>query len=511
MVNYLKYIYLRYIKRIDTPGKLIQFFAKRNAQNVVIEENTKILTMEQLNNRVNCLSNSLLELGLRRGDKIGVILKNCIEFIELRLAAYKTGLIFCALIDDFTEEQILDRISKIRFNALFIENNNLVDRILNLPDGDIPEWIVAISFNHSDKQIQDYETLIDNGNPIEPDCAIIPDDLSAIGFTSGTTGESKAVVWSHRAWLQSFYHFMLNTRLTKGEMRMLQFIPFSTAGSLVILPWIASGGRMIIKKDYSPDDIANTIEEKYITHLTMAPVFLIDFWDYCLSAKNHRNFDSLKSISVGSAPLSGLKLKQIIEFFGPVIQQSYGMAEVLAPLATVRIRDPLKEKNKLTSVGIPIKQIGIKLTGKDEKGFGHICIRSKTSSLGYWNPEGIDRSCFQQNWFLTDDLGYFDKKGNLYIRERKSRVIHQSNSIIYPRDIEEIIHGYPAVKNVLVCKSGNKLFAYLSNRRNRTIDLSELKAYCLQHIPEQFIPDEFSIRVNLPVSTSGKILAISDQ
>lgn len=511
MLNHLKYFYLRHIKRIDTPNKFIQFFAKRYAQNIVIEENAKAFTMEQLNKRVNCLSNSLLELGLRRGDKIGVIIKNSIEFIELRLASYKTGLIFCALIDDFTEEQILGRLGKIKFKALFIEDSNLVDPILNLPDGDIPERIVAVQFNHPNDRIQDYETLIDNGQNVEPNCTINPDDPSAIGFTSGTTGESKAVVWSHRAWLQSFFHFMLNTRLTEGEMRMLQFIPFSTAGSLVILPWIASGGRMIIKKEYSPDDIAHTIEEKKITHLTMAPVFLIDFWDYCLSKKNHWNFGSLRNISVGSAPLSGSKLKQIIEFFGPIIQQSYGMAEVLAPLASLKIRDPLKEKNKLTSVGIPIKQIGIKLTEKDGKGSGYINIRSKTACLGYWDPERIDRSCFHQNWFHTDDIGYFDKKGNLYVNERKSRLIHHGETIIYPRDIEEIIHGFPSVKNVLVCKKGNILLAYLSCRRNHTIDLSELKTYCLQYLAKQFMPDEFSIKDRLPVSTSGKILAVSDQ
>lgn len=506
--NYLKYFYLRYIKRIDTPAKFIHFFAKRHAHKIVIEENERTYTMEQLNKRVNSLASSLMKLGLQKGDIIGLNLDNSIEYIELRLAAYKTGLVFCALIDDFSTEQVLHKIRIMRFNAFFCQDMALADAILNLPDIDIPECLVCTQKNEMSGKVLIYENLIHEGIIAEPDDITKPEDISAIGFTSGTTGESKAVIWSHRAWLQSFYHFLLNTRLIEGEMCMLQFIPLSTAGSLIILPWLASGGKIILRKSYAAKEVSEIITGKKITHLVTAPVFLVDLWDYYMANRNKYDFSSLKSISVGSAPLSGSKLKQMIDTFGPIIQQSYGMAEVLAPLASLKIMDPEQDEDMLTSVGIPIKQVQIRLAEKDAMGNGKIKIFSNTGCLGYWTPDGIDRSCFQNRWFMTDDLGSFDKAGNLFILERKSRLIDHNGQVIMPRDIEEVIHSFAGIKDVVVNNSGRELKAYYTPCRNHTIDPVKLKKYCLQKLPKDQIPDAFVLIQEMPRSTSGKFLSI---
>jgi acyl-CoA synthetase (AMP-forming)/AMP-acid ligase II len=509
MKSYCTYFYLRYIRHIDTPAKLLVFLKNRNENKIILKQGDREFTAGQVHQRVNCLANSLLNLGMCKGDMLGVAMKNGVEFIEIRLACYKIGVVFCALIDDFDQDQVLQKVQEMKFKAFIFDNMALVPEIMMLGKGNVPEILVGLQHNEKEERILLYQHLIDQGSGCEPKCKIKPNEISAIGFTSGTTGKSKGVVWNHKAWIQSFYHFLLNANPTDGEMRLLQFIPFSTAGSLTVLPWIASGGKMIIQEAYSPKEVATCITKEKITHLTMVPPFLIDLWDYYLANRDLYDFSSLKSISVGSAPLAGTKIKQLIETFGPIIQQSYGMSEVLAPLASLKILDPEKESGLLNSVGVPVKQIKMQLKTKDDRGYEQIMIKSISAYNGYWTSEGIDASCFDQQWFVSDDIGSFDKAGNLFVRGRKSRIIDQDGMMVYPQAIEDIIHSFPGVKHVVVEKNATTITAYYTVRRGFEVDREKLIEFLEGALPKESIPGELVCVKDLPISTSGKLLKLS--
>src|ERR1035437_9715126 len=121
ILNYCKYILLRYLFRLNTPKALIRFALKKHGKKIVIIDNDVHVTMEELNQNVNKLCHGLLSKGIKKGDIIGVYLQNQKEYIEIRLAAYKCGFIFCALIDDFPQKQRLETLNDIKCRVFFYD------------------------------------------------------------------------------------------------------------------------------------------------------------------------------------------------------------------------------------------------------------------------------------------------------------------------------------------------------------------------------------------------------
>jgi long-chain acyl-CoA synthetase len=272
------------------------------------------------------------------------------------------------------------------------------------------------------------------------------------------------------------------------------------------LPVLASGAKNIIVRSFDVKKTAELIDEYQVTNVLLSPAFLIELWDYFINNKNSYSFKSLRNINVGSAALPGNKWKEMINTFGPLIQQNYGMAEVLAPLAFLRIANPGAEKDKLTSVGKIIKQVKIKLIDVDSHNYGIICLSGKTTALGYWKSPCLTQQQFRNGWFITEDIGYISKEGFLHVIERTDNAIVLNGEKIFPRNIEEVIYEFPGIKEVAVILDEDRIVAYISVRRNYDIKIPELKQFCNNRLPTGISPSKFILLDNLPHSTSGKIL-----
>lgn len=503
--NYLVFFYLRWIKRITTPAGLVRFAVKKNNGATVLIDGDRSFTINEVNSNANKLCSYFSSKGLRKGDRVGVWLKNRKEYIEIRLACYKAGYVFMALIDDFSFRQGLDVLNDTECKILIFDNRLHQEQLQEVFRLSMVEDAVSTDKFPSDEKVTAYEDILSQNKDDEPDVKIKPDEISAIGFTSGTTGKSKGVVWSHNAWLNSFFHFVLNSDGTSLEDAVfLHVVPFSTAGSLVILPSLVSGAKSILLPSFNVEEVADTIDKMGVTHLVLPPSFLIQLWDFFESRKPAYHFKSIRNISVGSAILPGAKWAEMVKTFGPVIQQSYGMAEVLAPLAFLRITNPEGQKDLLTSVGKTIPQVKIEVIDKAQNNPGILKILSKTCALGYWKQPELTRQFFENGWFVTTDLGYVNQEGYLFIKGRAAHVINYKNNTLNPRDIEEVIHEFPGVKEVCMLTRQDKLLVVLTQRTGYTVDVSELKAFCSKRLDVH--PDEFAIIDTLPCSTSGKIL-----
>jgi acyl-coenzyme A synthetase/AMP-(fatty) acid ligase len=506
--KYIIFFYLRYLKWINTPKALIKFAVKRNGNKVIAVEEGNNITLNELNNSVNRICWGLTGLGLKKGDKVAVWIHNSIEFIQIRLACYKCGFVFCALIEDFSVEQALEILQDINCSVLFYDAClDVVKFREQYQKLQIPNYI------HIDENVKltgslSYKQLINGQSSKEPKIRVKPTEISAIGFTSGTTGKSKGVVWTHKAWLYSFYHFLLNSRdRMSGNKVFLHVVPFSTAGSLVLLPALVNGVKNLFLQRFNAKDVADVIEREKVTHLVLPPSFLIELWDYYVVNQNRYNFTSLQSISVGSAILHSKKWEEMIGTFGPIIQQSYGMAEVLAPLAFLKITDVAGQRRLLKSVGKPIPQVKVKIDTKSINKSGNICISSVTSAAGYWKKDELTRKHFYGNWFKTPDVGYFDEDGYLYINDRKANIYEFEGFQIISRDIEEVIHEFPGIKEVCIACFRSEIIAFISERLNHSMDVDELLKFCKSMIKDaRAIPVRFIVLETLPHSTSGKLL-----
>lgn len=506
MARWLSYFYLRHIRNITTPKKLIGFAARCHRKRIFLVDGEKEISFGQINDDACRLANALLNRGIGKGIVVASLMSNSREMVTLRLAAYKAGWLFSALIDDFGNEVALEVLKDIEAKVLFVDGRNLhrvnFQRLRKYTD-----VMLVVTTREADGDSMLFDAVLAEGSPVEPAIDVKPMDLAAIGFTSGTTGRSKGIVWSNRAWISSFYNLLLNSRrrVLGGDV-FLHVVPLSTAGSLTLLPCFAAGVRNIFMAEYDPAAICDTVRKHKVTRLLLAPAFLVDLWDYCEAEGRLADLGTLKNINVGSAPLHGGKHDLITRALGPIVEYGYGMAEVLAPLTALRDGRLIWDRRLGLTVGHPAARVEIQLEGQEKDGCGIIVISSRSMAHSYWKRPELTKEHFHEDWFLTNDVGCFDADGRLYVLDRVDNIIERGEHIVYPRIIEETIQESPSVKDAAVVERDGQIVAFVTPRRGQNVDMHKLAAHCSAHLPRREQPDEITMLDHFPISSSGKIL-----
>ncbi|MCG8338302.1 MAG: acyl--CoA ligase [Proteobacteria bacterium] len=503
--NQLRYFTLRYLFRVKTPKDLIRYISRKYKTKKLLVQEGNYRTFAQINENINRFCNTSNLLGLSKGDCVAVFLKNCFEFIEIRLACYKTGLIFCALTDDFSNEEIVRQLRNTQCRLLVHDHRISPESVKDLKKTitGLFTFLLTCEPLHTGS----YHSFLEQVQTRNPDYEIDNKEISAIGFTSGTSGHRKAVVWSHQAWISSFYNFLLTSPKSSTKKRVfLHTMPLSTVGSLSILPGLASGGLNVLLREFDVKKVAEAIDRYKVTNLVISPSFMIDLWDFYLNSGNQFDFSALRVVSLGSAPIAQSKLKALIETFGPVFQQGYGMAEVLAPLCGYRYETSRLEKNGYGTLGKPFNSKSIKLKSLDGSGLNRIIVQSKTCCEGYWNHGKIDSSSIENGWFSTTDLGSFDSKGHFFVHDRISNILRKKGKVIIARDLEEVIHKCPGIKDAAAYVSDDNLRVWVSPLKANRLTEQQVRAFCEQHCPQHWIPDSIKIVTELPYNSSGKVL-----
>ncbi len=503
--NSLAYWYLRHVRRIVTPKRLIRFAMSHHAKRVFAVHGGREMNYREVEVAANRLANALIARSVGKGAVVATLLQNSLEAAIVRIAAYKAGWIFCALIDDLPPQEIPGVLSEVGAMVLLIDEANWA-RI----DLSQLKPCTSIRLIISTKQTAGAVCLTDllaSGEAGEPDVEIAPGDFAAIGFTSGTTGRSKGVVWTQSSWMESFYNLLRNRRDGgRSDEVFLHVIPFSTAGSLLLLPCLVGGMRNVYLAAFNPRVVCETIQQHHVTRMFLAPVFLVDLWDFYVADGRKYDLRSLRSIHVGSAPMSAAKYLAVQQDLGIRLDHGYGMAEVLAPLTAHRGTGAAVQPGQPLSVGQAADGVQIRVVDPDKAGHGQLAIRSLSCAVGYWNrPEATEQS-FVHGWFVSHDIGYLDEHQQIYVLDRKEDVFMRDGCKVYPRRIEEWLHTCTAVKDVAVVERQGKLVAFVTVRRDHRLDAGELQKYCEPWLLPHERPDAIEVVHVLPVSTSGKVL-----
>lgn len=493
-LNKIKLFYLRVIKRIFLPRDLIRVAISRNKNKIAITENGKSFTYQEVYNRGKKLANSFKKNGLNKGDKIALFLYNCKEYFEIRIATYLSGIVLTPLVPDTSIEDVIFILNDCNVKAL-IYNEDLFD--------------VKIKENTKIKKFisleKDYEPFIALGGLNEIKISLEPDDLASINFSSGTTARPKGIMLMQKSWVNSFYGYVLNSpRALEGNIKMLHILSLATSGGAAFLPVLFLGAENFFLDKFDEEKIVIMIKNEKIDIIFITPSWLNILIDYC---KYNKIKLHLKNIVIGTEPISREKFKEAIEFFGPIIQSGYGMAEVLPPLSLICSKDYIVDgkisEELLGFAGKPVTGVEIKIIDRMGK-IGKIAVRSPTISAGYWNNPELNKKYFKDEWFLSDDYGYINKDGYLYISGRAQDII-EKDSMIFSRDIEETLHSYPDVLEVFVFKNNAEIFAFVSFKKGSKVESEKgLQDFCGKNVR---LKNKINIIVfpRLPIRLTGKI------
>ena len=301
---------------------------------------------------------------------------------------------------------------------------------------------------------EDYLALAASFEPqtlVAPD--VLPDDVSSVNFTGGTTGRPKGVMSTHRVTA-----YMTQIQMAEWEfptdVRMLMATPLSHAAAAFFIPVLQQGGAFYVMQGFSPDEFFDMVEQHRITCTMLVPVMLY----YLLDAPRATTADmsSMETIFYGASPMNPARLRQGIEQWGPVFYQFFGQSEAPMVVANLRRADhDLSKPQRLASCGRPSPWVHVALLDSDGNEVatgepGEVCVRGPLVMKGYKDMPEQTAETFAGGWLHTGDVGKMDDEGFLYIVDRTKDMIVTGGFNVFPREVEDVLAGHEAVGQVAV-------------------------------------------------------------
>jgi acyl-CoA synthetase (AMP-forming)/AMP-acid ligase II len=494
---------------------MLKVNAKKFPVKTAIKDKERSFTYPETNGRVNRLAWSLLSLGLKKGDKIAVLLENCPEIIEVYLATAKTGVVIVPINFRLVGKDI-DYIVNNSDAKMLIVDSEFIPLIEEIRPGlgNIAGDGYVVVGGKSEGYVE-YERLIEGSADKEPEVEVLPKDPWILIYTSGTTGKPKGVVRSHESQIAFYLLNVADSGFTNHDI-CLNVMPLCHINStFYTFTFLYVGGTAYIHpaRSFKAEEILEIIEREKITFISLIPTHYNLILNTPPEAR-HRNVGSIRKLLCSSAPVRKNMKLAILDFFpGVELYEAYGSTEA----GIVTILKPEDQMRKLGSIGYEavgtdfVKIINAEGNEADIGEVGELYSRGPMLFDGYYKMPEKTASSFRGEWFSAGDLGRRDEDGYYQIVDRKDNMIITGGEHAYPSEVEEVIGSHPAVFDTAVIgmpdeKWGEKVVAVVIPKAD--VDEKTLLEYCRDKLaafkrPKQII---FIKAEEMPRTPTGKIL-----
>lgn len=498
-------------------GDLLRHSVNRYPDHPAIIGEDFSFTYREFNNRVNRLANSLHANGVNKGDRLGILLMNCYQFLEIIMACAKAGIVMVPVNWRFQPKEIEFIIDNSDTRAMILGEEFIpvmqqaAQNISQIPPDKY--WVVGKQkFGNEGKS---YEDLIRLGSEKEPDINITPEDIFFIGYTSGTTGFPKGAVILHKTDVE--LAVAINIEYEMGS-RLVNLIVMPTFHSNSIWNTVASflnGATVHIYhlRGFNGEEILKIIEKYRVNISSMVPTMYNII--LALPAETRAKYDvsSVKILLSSSAPISPKTKQEIMAFFkNAQLYESYGSTET----GLVSNLRPEDQERKIASVGQAAFGKLLKILDPDGNelptgNIGEIYTRGIDIFKEYYkNPEAT-RAAFRGDWCTVGDMGYMDTEGFLHLVDRKNDMIISGGENIYPTEVENVIGQIPSVREVAVVGVpddfwGESVKAVIMLKEGATTTESEVLELAKSKLAGYKRPKSVDFVTELPMTPTGKIL-----
>lgn len=486
----------------------------------------------------NCLAKGLQKIGVKKGDKIGVLMPNCPQFVIAFFGVLKAG----ATVVNFSpmsstlqarfqsEDSGMSRLltsdsetflkkakdiaSVVSLEAVIVsplsEALPMSAKLRNtisawrLPKKDLPSNFLA------------WRELMANDGVYEIPPIVPERENALLQYTGGTTGEPKGAMLSH-ANLSINVQQMLawNTTLKPGEGSVLAALPLSHVFGLIAVMAASTlnGSKIIMLPEFCMELVEKTIERCRPDIIPVVPTLYNALLD--IAERRPGILSSFRRALSGGAPLSHRLQQRIAEAMPHVeLSEGYGLTET-SPVIAATLAEGI---NKPGSVGLPLPCTDVRIANPDNprlvldnEEVGEICVRGPQVMRGYQNRPDENAEAFYDGWFRTGDLGYMDSDGYLFVVGRLKEMIISGGLNVYPFQIENAILEHPGIKTACVIGVPDRYYGerpkafVIRTTDYGSLDARDLTEYLKTRLGKHEIPREIEFRDELPLTPIGKL------
>ena len=463
------------------------------------------LTYAQLVERINRVANLAHDgLGLSNGDRTALMAPNCLEFVEIVCGLATAGTPAAMINPRLTPGEVAYIANDSGARVLFVHES--LAGVVEEAELETVERVVVIG--------GDYEELLAQARPQAPSAQLDEWDPFCISYTSGTTGNPKGAVLSHRSRALTFFAMAVEYGCYSPEDRAIAIAPLYHGGGFAFaMAPIAFGGSCEILPKFDPEHVLRLIPELGITNTFMVPTHFNALFALDESVREGADVASLRTIISNAAPLPQATKERIVDWLGGgILHETYGSTEG-GIVTNLRPPDQLRKEQ---CVGLPFPCTEVRLLDGDgtevKRGeIGELHSRSPYLFNGYWELPDATADAFHEGWLSVGDMARTDEEGYIYIVDRKKDMIISGGVNVYPREVEEVMHEHPAVAEVAVVGVpdeywGEAVRAVVALRTDATATSEEIMEFCGSRLASFKLPKTLEFVDALPRNAAGKVL-----
>jgi len=506
-----------------------------------------VISYQEMNALTDHMAAALVEMGVKKGDRVGIFMPNLPQFVIAYFGILKAGGVVVAVNPTYPTEEILTPVNDANIEIMFTltrfygkvkaakEKSKLKKIIVSNLKEALPSFMRFLFTLAKEKKEGDRLDTLDAGdvwmkdllakhaNSKRPNVDVQPDDTALFQYSGGTTGVPKGAVAMHRNVVANTVQFRAwFVTAVEGKEVCLMAIPlFHVYGMVAGMSVSMSMGTSLVMIPNPRDlkDVLENISKYKATIFPGVPAMYNSINNHPDVKAGKYDLSSIKICGSGSAPLMRETKEEFERLTGGKVFEGYGLSE--APTGTHL--NPLLGVNKTGSIGLPMPNVDVKIISLDDgetempQGeIGEITINGPQVMKGYHNMPTETANTLRQmkdgkTWLFTGDIARMDEDGYFYIVDRKKELIKPGGFQVWPREVEEAISAHPKVLEVGVggipdAKSGETVKAWLVLKPGETMTEDEVKAYCKEHLAPYKVPRQVEFRSELPKTTVGKIL-----
>ncbi|MFZ5863086.1 MAG: long-chain-fatty-acid--CoA ligase [Nitrospirota bacterium] len=496
------------------------------------------LTYLQLDRAANRFAHALAGLGVRKGDRVAVMLPNAPQAVIAYYGALKLGAVVVEVNPLYVEREIEQQVRDAEARVIValdlfyprveaVRASAGLEAVIVTSVRDALPWYLAILYPlkawregtsvsvPKTPPVYDWQSLLASGRDEAPDVEVAPDDLALLQYTGGTTGVPKGVMLTHRnlvantlqcrAWMPS---------LRDGAEVFLGVIPFFHVYGMTACMnlAIATGGLIVLLPRFATKDVLRAIVKSRVTIFMGVQAMYVAINNF--PDVGRYDLSCIRICISGAGPLHVEVQERFEALTGGKVVEGFGLSEA-SPVTHV---NPIFGRRIKGTIGLPLPDTEATVmdveTGTREMPVGEsgeLVIRGPQVMKGYWRRPDETAGVLRNGWLYTGDIATMDVDGYFTIVDRKKDMIKTKGENVYPRDIEEVLFRHPKVKDAVVVGvpeefMGEMIKAYVVLREGETATEEELVAYCGRELAKFKVPKAVEFRSELPRTIVGKVL-----